>query len=118
MATFAKQISSHVSTTAAGTFLVWKCPDDAIGGGVTVLEAFVCGSGTITSALYTMTDVGTPAISGTIVASAAATVAAGIPLELTVADAWVDGGEWVGFNVSAGTALIPTYLVLNVTDGR
>lgn len=118
MATFVKTISSHVSTTAAGTFLVWKCPDDVLGGGVTVLEAFVCGSGTITSALYTGTDVGTPAINGTIVASAAATVAVGVPKELSVADAWVDGGEWVLFNVSAGTALIPTYLVINYTDGR
>jgi len=118
MATFVKSISTHVSTTSAGTALIWKCPDDTLGGGVTIQEVFLSGSGTITCALYTGTDVGTPVINGTIVASAAATVAQNVPLEKTVADAWVDGGEWVMFNLSAGTALIPTYLVINYTDGR
>jgi len=118
MATFAKSVTVAIDSTANGTFNVWKCPDDAKGGGVTVLEAFITGAGTITSAVYTATDVGTPVINGTIVASAAATVAVGVPLELTVADGWIDGGEWVKYAMTAGSALASSFLILNYTDGR
>ena len=118
MATDVKTLSFHVSALAAGTALLWKCPDDTYGGGITILEAFLSGTGTITAALLTGTNVGTPVINGTVIASAAATVVPNVPLEKSVADGWVDGGEWLMYNHSAGSALIPTFLILNYTDVR
>ncbi len=111
-----KCVSIPVDTTTTGTALIWKCPE--VGGGITIIDAFVCGVGTITCAAYTMTNVGTPAANGTIIASAAATVAANIPLEKTVADGFVEAGEWIGFDVSAGTALGRTSLVFSYVHGK
>jgi hypothetical protein len=113
----ANVITFAVDTTAAGSVFGWKCPDDAYGGGVTIHDVTFIGSGTVTGALFTYTDAGTPAVSGTIVASAAATIAAGVPLAKTVADGWVDGGEWVVWAHSAGTALALSRIVFQYTDG-
>ena len=117
MSNQAKVISFRVDTTAAGTFFGWKCPDDAFGGGVTIHDVTFLGAGTVTGALFTYSDLGTPAASGTIVASAAGTFTAGVPYSHTVADGWVDGGEWVCWAHSAGTALAISQIVFQYSEG-
>lgn len=118
MANNAKTFSAAVDSTAAGTFYIWKCPPDANGGGVTIHEVWYAANGTVTGALLTYTDAGTPAVNGTIVASVAGTFAAGVPAVKTVADSWVDGDEWVVWAHTAGTALATSRIVFTYSEGR
>lgn len=113
----AKVIGFPIDATAAGSVFGWKCPDDAFGGGVTIHDVTLIGAGTITGALFTYSDIGTPAVTGTIVASVLGTVAAGVPATRTVADGWVDGGEWVVWAMTAGTALANSRLIFQYSEG-
>ena len=113
-----KIVSFGVDTAAVGTVFGWKCPDDAWGGGATIHDVTFIGSGTVTGALLTYSDLGTPAVSGTVVASAAGTFTAGVPSAKTVADGWIDGGEWVVWSHSAGTALGLSRILFTYTEGK
>jgi hypothetical protein len=90
------------------------------GGGITVLEADFINSGTaVAGLLVTMTDAGTPAISGTI-GSFAGTItdSATIPEALTVTDGYVAAGEWIGFDQTSGTIPAGAFITLSYIVGK
>jgi len=91
-------------------------------GGITVLEAHLVGpdGGTaIGGQLVTLTDVGTPAVNGTI-GSFAGTVAtaAGVPSALTVSSAYVADDYWIGFDQTSGTVPAGTFIVMSYVTGK
>ena len=90
------------------------------GGGITVLEADFIVSGTaVAGLLVTMTDAGTPALSGTI-GSFAGTVSpsATIPEPLTISDGYVAAGEWIGFDQTSGTVAAGAFITLSYIVGK
>ena len=90
------------------------------GGGIRVLEADMLNAGTaVTGILVTMTDAGTPAISGTI-GSFAGTISASatIPAALTVTDGYVAAGEWIGFDQASGTVPAGSFISLSYIVGK
>lgn len=91
-------------------------------GGLTILEANLVGpsAGTaIGGLLVTMTDAGTPAINGTIGTFAGTVVtAAGVPAELTISDAYVAAGEWIGFDQTSGTVPAGTFISISYVMGK
>lgn len=76
-----------------GTRLGFQIPTSY--GGVTVQSAALHVEGTANVTLVTMTNAGTPAVSGTIAAAVGGTATAGVPYAFTISDGWVDGGEWI-----------------------
>ena len=94
------------------------------GGGATVLEGKMINAGTsVGPLLLTMSNVGTPAISGTVgyFASAAAgtiTESATIPASLTVSDGYVAAGEWLGFDQTSGTVPAGSFISLAYVLGK
>lgn len=109
----------NLSEVGAGTHLLWQAPTDSQGGGVSIQSAAIHGAvGTITAALYTLSNQGTPAINGTITSTAfGGTLAVGVPVAATITDAFVDGGEWVGVVLSAA-AVDGQFLTMNYQMGR
>lgn len=92
------------------------------GGGITVLSAYLEGGGAGTvvgGELITMTAAGTPAIAGTIGAFAGTvTAAAGVPAALTIATAFVDDGQWIGYDQTSGTVLASAFISLAYVTGK
>lgn len=122
----ANQFDVHVVTAHLGEYkgstelpLVYV---PAKGGGITILDAQLVGTaaGTVIGGLLVkMTDAGTPAISGTIGAFAGTVVtAAGIPAELTIANAFVDDGNWIGFDQTSGTVPAGTFINIAYVTGK
>lgn len=74
-------------------------------GGFTVSAGVANFSGTANFTVVTMTNVGTPAVNGTIATAAGGTATVGVPYSLTISDGWVDSGEYVGIQNNSGTAL-------------
>ena len=109
-------VSIPIDSTTAATVPIWKC--SAEGGGVTLMHAYLMGVGTATTQLVTMSNIGTPAVNGTLVTSAAGTVSAGVPKEFTLGTAFVEGGLWVGWVMTAGTLLAGSYLQLIGVHGK
>ena len=108
----------NLSEIAAGTHLLWQAPTDGQGGGLTLQGAALHGAvGTITAALYTLSSAGTPAINGTIAAAFGGTLAVGVPVNATITDGFVDGGEWVGV-VTVGNAVEGQFLSMRYQMGR
>ena len=96
-----------------------KMPDDF--GGMTVLEAHLhAGAGTVIGGLVvTMTNAGTPAISGTVGAFAGTVVtASGVPAELTISDGYIAAGEWIGFDQTSGTVPAGAFITLSAIQGK
>ena len=98
---------------------------DAEGGDITILDAQVVGAGDGTSVglvLVTATDVGTPAVSGTIGTFAGTIVLAeGVVFEATVGTASVDvgtGGVWLAVDQTSGTCPANTLLTVNYLRGK
>ena len=95
-------------------------PDDA--GGISIIEAKVIGSGAGTAVgllLVTMTDVGTPAVNGTIGAFAGTVVyAEGVPAACTISTPYVSGGGWIGIDQTSGTAPANAVLTLSYVMGK
>lgn len=90
------------------------------GGGITVLEAKMINAGTsVGGLLLTMTNAGTPAISGTI-GSFAGTItdSATIPAALTISDAFVAAGEWIGFDQASGTVPAGSHVSMAYVVGK
>lgn len=87
-------------------------------GGITVQSADVEITGTANVTLVTMTNVGTPAVSGTIAAAVGGTATSGVPYAMTISDGWVDGGEWIAVQENLGGT--PTYghVAISYTVGR
>ena len=94
----------------------------ATGGGITVLDAQLVGpsAGTVIGGiLCEMSDIGTPAVGGTIGAFAGTVVtAAGVPAELTISSSYVDGGQWIGFDQTSGTVPAGTFISLAYIMGK
>ena len=91
-----------------------------IAGGMTVLGADFINAGTSVGAkLVTMTNAGTPAISGTI-GSFAGTVTASavVPAALTVSDGYVAAGEWIGFDQTSGTVPAGSFVSIAYLMGK
>ena len=92
------------------------------GGGITVLSGHIVGpsAGTIIGGqLITMSAAGTPAIAGTIGAFAGTVVtAAGVPGALTISSAFVDDGQWIGFDQTSGTVPAGTYISMAYVTGK
>lgn len=90
------------------------------GGGITVLDARMINAGTsVGGKLVTMTNAGTPAINGTIGAFAGTiTDSATIPAALTISDAYVASGEWIGFDQTSGTVPAGSFVSLSYLMGR
>jgi len=92
------------------------------GGGITVLSAHLVGPSagtTIGGKLVTMTNVGTPAIDGTIGSfSGTCVTAAGVVFALTVGTAFVGGAKWIGFDQTSGTVPAGTFISLSYVMGK
>lgn len=122
----ANQMDVHIVSAPLGAFngatelpLVYI---PAKGGGITILDAQLVGTaaGTVIGGqLVTMTDAGTPAISGTIGAFAGTVVAAaGVPAELTISTAFVDDGQWIGFDQTSGTVAAGAFINIAYVTGK
>jgi len=116
----------HIATLSLGSYngathlpLV-KVPNGY--GGITVLEAHLVGPGggtAIGGVLVTLTDVGTPAVNGTIGSFAGTVVtAAGVPSALTVSSAYVADDYWIGFDQTSGTVPAGTFIVMSYVTGK
>ena len=94
------------------------------GGDVTVLDAYMFNAGTsVGPLLVTMTNAGTPALSGTIGYFAAAadgtiTASAVTPNALTISDAVVEEGEWIGFDQTSGTVPAGSFITVSYVMGK
>lgn len=96
----AGQFDVHVFSNNIGALSndfrpMFKVP--ASGGGITLLNVHITGEGAGTSWLK-LVDLGTAGTSVSSVIANAGTVVsvAGIPQELTISTAFVEGGHWVG----------------------
>lgn len=116
----------HVTTLHLGAFQgatevpLAKLP--SIGGGITVLSAHLVAPSAGTAVggkLVTMSDAGTPVINGTIGTFAGTVVtAAGAVAALTVTNAYVSGGYWIGYDQTSGTVPAGTFISLAYTMGK
>ena len=90
------------------------------GGGMTVIAADLINAGTcVAGLLVTMTNVGTPAISGTIGSfSGTITESATIPKAFTISDGYVAEGEWIGFDQTGGTVPAGSFVTLAYLMGK
>jgi hypothetical protein len=121
----ANQLDVHVATLALGAYngstelpLMYV---PANGGGITVLSAKITGgAGTaIGGLLVTMSDAGTPALSGTVGSFAGTIVtAAGVVFSATISTAYVSGGTWIGFDQTSGTVPAGTFITLSYVMGK
>ena len=123
----ASQFDIHILTfpvvlTAGTEIPLVHLPDKA--GGITVLDAKMINAGTsVGPLLVTMSNVGTPALTGTVgyfAAAAAGTIteSATIPASLTMVDAFVDAGEWIGFDQTGGTVPAGSFISLSYVMGK
>ena len=89
-------------------------------GGMTVLAAdMICAGTSVGGKLVTMSNAGTPAISGTIGAFAGTiTNSATIPAALTISDAYVASGEWIGFDQTSGTIPAGSFVTISYVMGK
>lgn len=116
----------HIATLPIGAFngateIPLAYLDDD-GGGITVLSAYLCGTGAgtvIGGKLVTMSNQGTPAINGTVGTFAGTVVtAAGVVSALTVSTAYVSGGYWLGLDQTSGTVPAGAFISLNYVMGK
>jgi hypothetical protein len=110
-----------VVLTGATEIPLLKVP--TTGGGITVQSVYMINAGTtVAPRVITMTNVGTPALSGTIASysTAAGTIteSATIPAAFVISDGWVDGGEWIGFDQASGTVPAGSFLSVAYVTGR
>lgn len=92
-----------------GSVLLFKAPSDALGGGISILEAQISSEkgGLGTFALLTSSSYGTKDINGTITDSfGTSSMGAGSAYDMTISDAFVDADEWVVLSKS-GSILYP-----------
>jgi hypothetical protein len=92
-------------------------------GGCTVLEANLLApsaAGTVIGGqIVTLTDAGTPIVNGTVGSFAGTVVTgAGVPAELTITDAYVGSGEWIGYDQTSGTVPAGTFITLSYVMGN
>lgn len=95
------------------------------GGGITVVDAHLVGSGAGTAVggllvkFGTISAAGTVALNGTIGAFATpAVTAAGVGHRLAISNSFVAGGEWIGFDQTSGTIPAGSFITLGYVMGR
>ena len=95
------------------------------GGDISILDAKVTGMAAGTSvglALIVLSDVGTPAASGTVGSFAGTVVyAEGVTFACTISTAVVDvstSGQWLGIEQTSGTAPANSILTINYVTGK
>jgi hypothetical protein len=92
------------------------------GGDITIVDAQVSGIAAGTSIgliLTTASDVGTPAVSGTIGAFAGTVVyAEGVVFECTLSSPRVSTGQWIAVDQTSGTCPASTWISLSYLMGR
>jgi len=95
-----------------GTAMLFKAPEDANGGGITVREVYLTsqGVGNGTFQLFSVPG-STPGTggtkNGTITSSfGTSTIAAGTAYSFTISDGWVNGGDWV-YLAKTGSLVYP-----------
>ena len=96
-----------------GSALLFKAPSDALGGGITILEAQISSEngGLGTFALLTSSTYGTKNINGTITSSfGTSSMGAGSAYDFTISDGFVDADEWVVLSKS-GSLVYPGGIV-------
>jgi len=109
------------SVNGAGPFPAVYLP--AEGGAVSILDAYLIGSGAGTSIgakLVSITDAGTPATANGTIGSFAGTVvyAANARAACTVSAPAVSGGNWIGVSQTSGTTPISARLVFSYVMGK
>ena len=95
----------------------------AEGGAVSIIDAYLTGSGAGTSigaAMVSITDAGTPATTDGTIGSFAGTVvyAANARFACTVATPAVAGGKWIGLEQTSGTTPVNARLVFSYVMGK
>jgi len=98
---------------------------DELAGDITILDAKISGTAAGTSiglGLYSATNVGTPAVSGTIGSFAGTIVyAKGVAFDCTISSATFDvstSGQWLCVDQTSGTAPATTWLTVNYIHGK
>ena len=122
----AGQFDVHIVTLPIGSFIgATELPMihvPAVGGGITVLSAYLLGAaGTIIGGLLvTMSNhATTPALNGTIGAFAGTIItAAGTIFPLTITTPFVDSGYWIGFDTTSGTVPAGSFICLSYLTGK
>jgi hypothetical protein len=122
----------HAVVQLSGSADSWalRAPTDALGGGISVTEAYVIngattsGTATVTVALTKYSSAGTPALNGTIAAAVGGTAShftANVHKAMTISSPFVDAGEWVRVEVTsvdAGTVTAPASCHISYVLGR
>jgi hypothetical protein len=120
-----KNFSTNISTVGASS-TVPVCYFTNTGGDVTVLSAKIAGytAGTpVGLKIVTMTDVGTPVISGTIgsfggtFAAGTITMAAGVVFDCTISTPRFTTGQWLAVQNTSGTTPAICHLTINYVTG-
>lgn len=92
------------------------------GGGITILDVRLVGpsAGTVIGGqIVTMTNAGTPVLAGTVGAFAGTVVVAGsVPASLVLSSAFVDDGQWIGFDQTSGTVPAGTHISIAYVTGK
>lgn len=122
----ASQMDVHVVSALLGAFNgatevpLFYLP--AVGGGITLLDVRFVGTaaGTVVGGqLVTMTNAGTPVLAGTVGSFAGTVVvASGVPAALTLSSAFVEGGQWVGFDQASGTVAAGAHISIAYVMGK
>lgn len=118
-----KHLNADIGAYTGAAFQpIWKLTEGF--GQITIKEAYITGIGAGTAIgliLATATDVGTPAVSGTLASFAGTVVyAAGVVFAATVSDASADpgtAGAWLGVIQTSGTAPATARLHITYVDG-
>lgn len=89
-----------VGALDGGVKPVFKAPSDAHGGGISILEAELCGVGTVTVKLV---DAGTDGAgnAGTL-GTLAGTLVANTPQAMTISSPFLDAGHYLGVSEESG----------------
>ena len=121
----ANSFDVHIVTLPLGLYSgathlpLMKVP--AAGGGITILDAEMFGgAGTaVGGKLVILSDVGTPAIAGTIAALAGTvTQAAGVRASFTISTAFVDDGQYIGYDQTSGTVPLGSFITMAYVTGK
>lgn len=120
-----KNVAFNISTVGASS-TVPVCYFTNTGGDVTVLSAKITGASAGTPVglkVVTMSDLGTPAISGTIAsfggtfAAGTITMAAGVTFDATINTARFTTGQWLAVQNTSGTTPAICHLAISYVTG-
>lgn len=124
-------VTIPISASPAANQYALRAPDDGVGGGISIVNAYAVnqattsGTASYTLALHKWTvAAGTAALSGTIAAALGGTAdhwTDDVPKAFTIANPFLDAGEWCLVNYAAVAGGAPTAggaVVIQYTMGR